>query len=249
MKAKSNKLFRAVIFVSLFMAQSLSAEIAGIGLERFRIPQRFADGFLEKAYPNGHDRLVYATEIGFYVLGWSEDGKIACIEEQALESQSDFYFFIFDAVSDERVVCINFMNYHISENVENPEALVSKYPAVFDELILKHGIKLIPPAFEEFPARHDGKEIEVRINITGTEDEEYADKKMSYDIIAVKDGKKKILNSEIRKECDRVLAAGYVKSPYENRIAAIVIFTRYDFEDYKMFVSLYGCSLDAGFEK
>ena len=72
---------------------------------------------------------------------------------------------------------------------------------------------------------------------------------MSYDIIAVRDGKKKILNSEIRKECDRVLAAGYVKSPYENRIAAIVIFTQYDFEDYKMFVSLYGCSLDAGFEK
>ena len=54
-------------------------------------------------------------------------------------------------------------------------------------------------------------------------------------------------NSEKNRICNKVIPVGYVKSPYENRAAVIVIYSVYVFEDSEMFTLIYGCSLDYGF--
>ena len=72
----------------------------------------------------------------------------------------------------------------------------------------------------------------------------YIDQINTYDIQAIRGTKYKKLNTEKDKNCNTIVPVGYIKSPYENRIAVIVINSRYTFEESEMFASFYGCHLN-----
>lgn len=102
--------------------------------------------------------------------------------------------------------------------------------------------------YADFPLEYENTNLQVHVNIKEIKESNFAHRKISYNIEIIKGNKTKILNSEIYNTCNKVAAIGYVKSPYENKIAVIVIYSRYVFEDSEMFISLYGCSLDTGFD-
>ena len=70
---------------------------------------------------------------------------------------------------------------------------------------------------------------------------------MSYKIYGFKNNKSKLVTSVENKRSEYVKTTGFIKSPYEDRIALVVANAEYVFEGDEVFVNFYGCNLSVGF--
>ena len=257
---KSVKSMKSKSFVTFFCFLIISSNlfgvsIADINLSHYKMPQSITDKFLGKCkidelgLYNDDVCSIYMTEVDFYILGWSKDGKLSYIEEQTLESHHgcDLYFHIMDVVTDESVVLMEFKNY--TKNYLNIKDFIKKNSSVFDAFLEEYKIDLSPPQYEELPIKFRNEEISIKIDITGYDKETFVDLEIikDFNVEAVKGDKTKVISYEKNRICNKVIPVGYVKSPYENRAAVIVIYSIYVFEDSEMFTLIYGCSLDYGF--
>ncbi len=252
MKSKSFVTFFCFLIIS---SNLFAVSIADINLDHYKMPQAITNKFLEKCkidelgLYNDDVCSIYMTEVDFYVLGWSKDGKLAYIEEQNLECHigCDLYFHIMDAVTDESVVQMEFKNY--TKNYLNIKDFIKKNSSVFDTFMEEYKIDLSPQQYEELPIKFRNEEILIKIDITDYDKEAFVDLEIikDFNVEAVKGDKTKIISYEKNRKCNKVIPVGYVKSPYENRAAVIVIYSVYVFEDSEMFTLIYGCSLDYRF--
>ncbi|MBR4824809.1 MAG: hypothetical protein IKZ86_08410, partial [Spirochaetaceae bacterium] len=62
-----------------------------------------------------------------------------------------------------------------------------------------------------------------------------------------KSGGSKIIKSEEKRESYFVYPVGYIKSPYENRVAVVLTNASFVFEGSELFVEFAGCNLSVGF--
>ena len=120
---------------------------------------------------------------------------------------------------------------------------------MFDAFLEEYKIDLSPQQYQELPIKFRNEEISIKIDITGYDKETFIDLEIikDFNVEAVKGDKTKVISYEKNRICNKVIPVGYVKSPYENRAAVIVIYSVYVFEDSEMFTLIYGCSLDYGF--
>lgn len=248
------KKFCLIIFNLLFTFQIFSLSISEFDIVQNKIPQKITDNFLHKCEYNQKDDYysdsarIYVTKLGLYILGWSKDGKIAYFEEQNLYPKGPYlYFYIFNTVTDKKEITLEFTDY-IYESESYINKYVSNKAKLFDDILKKYKINLLKIKYNEFPVKTSDSNVFIDIDYIKQEEIGFVSQINTYNIQAVKDNKIKTLHTENEKNCNRVIPVGYVKSPYENRIAAIVIHSRYTFEESEMFVSLYGCNLNKGFK-
>ncbi len=191
-----------------------------------------------------------------YFIGFSKDGKISYIENQLLEGRGiDMpIFFIQDLVSDDILVKISGENLDEEMVVKKGavEYFIEKNAAKIDAELEKHKIERCPLKYEKFPYKGDGNSddsIDVTVSVRDTG-------KLQYDFLRIIDytctatngrGNKKI----IRKKKDAVLEGaficGFIKNPFENRLAVVIAEQKYGFEGCDILYSFSGCDISKGF--
>lgn len=199
---------------------------------------------------------IYQQNNEIYFLGWSKDGKIAYIENRAIEGRGghDLYFFVLDLVEDNIVFQKKVRMYDDDSEYSQEKALTFKQciTANSDEInaaLIKNEIILTPCQFQQLPAKDKNeKTVDFEIKILKKETGDFNLTYMSYNIIASKENQIKTVNSINDKNCEFVKATGYIKSPYENRIALIVADAEFVSEGDEVFISFYGCNLATGFK-
>lgn len=252
-----------VLFVLTGLCFSAGAEsIKNIKLEDYKL----SDEATEYALRNDekHAYCIYADKVNMYILGWSKDGKFAFVEDRAIDGRggNDLYFNIIDLVTDETVCRKEMIDYYDFDKAgetfipayESFEDCLKSNAEEFDRLLKQNGIILKPAKFEKMPVvwvSKDNKteEVTFKVNKTGEGKPAFIySETLNYEIVAEKkSGGSKIVKSEKNRESYFVYPVGYIKSPYENRVAVVLTNASFVFEGSELFVEFAGCNLSVGF--
>lgn len=202
---------------------------------------------------------------GFYPIGWSKDGKFAYYTEPVDEA-CDCYFaklFILDLKTDKVLWSFDYD----SETIE--EAQKEKRPYSFNTLwkqkrelfngkLKEHGI--VPQgrfALLPFPIRQDGEQLAATVKLrekAGMEDDMriYGDiDRATLMLTSRRSGQKVVLERDYPEGMPLdVKALGYIKSPFEQRVALIFIevYRGYEGPPHVGQVNVAGASLTTGFK-
>lgn len=246
-----------VMIFGLMLAVSIFAQdIKSIKMEDYRLDPKITTVLMDSLKDEG--RSIYQQNNEFYVLGWSKDGKMAYIENRGIEGRGghDLLFVILDLVEDEEVFNKKISWYdddgygEIPGNCMSFTDCINRNSAEFNRELKKNGIILKPSKVLSVPFVDDKNNFfDFDINEIKHDYGEYGLLEMTYEIIARKNKSYKVLNRVEDKICSYVLPTGYLKSPYENRIALIVADVEFVFEGSEVFVNFYGCNLSKGFNK
>ncbi len=188
-----------------------------------------------------------------FVIGFSRSGKIAFIESQFLEGvgMERATFFVQDLVSDDILAVVHSddadeasygeagaVDFFIKKNAEKIDSLL------FEHEIIKGEFKI-----EQFPYFEDGRTLGVTANIfdTGEFMNDFI-RLIDYTITAEDGaGRKKTITSKKGEADENVFVCGFVKNPWENRIAVVIAEARFGFEGYDILYSISGCDAQKGF--
>ena len=191
---------------------------------------------------------VYDNSV-LFPIGFSKDGKFACLSEVSLEGKGavDPSFFIQDLVTDS-IVC----------SIESPQpgsddmdtaAFVQLMHEAIDAALAEFGIQQVPCTFLPFPCTGAGGTLDVRVEVSDTG-------KLLYDMFKIIDytciatdgsGRKKIITTKKDTALDDVYVCGYISNPFEDRIAVVLAEKAFGFEGCDLHYSVLGCSQSAGF--
>lgn len=184
-----------------------------------------------------------------YLIGFSADGKIAFIESRQLEGvgAEQVIFFVQDLVSDDILEKID------GQGEEGAEGafmhFLKKNGSAIDSALEKHGIKKSPCKYEEFPYNEKDREITVSVSVSDTG-------KLQYDFLRIIDysciasneaGKKKVLRAKKDAVLENAFVCGFIKNPFENRLAVVIAEEKYGFEGFDILYSFSGCDIYKGF--
>ena len=248
---------QVLMVLCLLLAASLFAQdIKSIKLEEYKLDSKITSTLVDKS--KDEKLNIYQQNNEIYVLGWSKDGKMAYLENRCIEGRGghDLLFTILDLVEDETVFNKKVSWYDDDDDGESPEKgmsfsdCIKNNSAEFNNELKKNGIILSPSKVMSFPfvdSKKNRYDFDITVIRKGIG--EYNLIHMTYEIIARKNKNYKILNRVENKICSYALPTGYLKSPYENRIALIVASSEFVFEGDEVFVNFYGCNLNAGFNK
>lgn len=244
-----------IILLVLISYNVYSQDLTEINLEKYKLDSRITSVLVEETKNSGNLNIYQENNI-IYVLGWSEDGKLASIENRGVDGRGghDLYFIIQDMIEDENVYYKKIKWYDNDNYGENPELkktfeeCIRNNSKEFNSELKKHKIILNPVKVEYFPVT-DKKGIVIDFKIANSKEYigEFSLPHMDYEIVAIKNNKYKLLSKIENKKCDYVIPTAYIKSPYEDRIALIVANAEYVYEGREVFVNFYGCNLSSGF--
>ena len=243
-----------IIIFHLFFTSGYSLDISKINIDEYKISPQSTSGLVSDK--EGKELNIYKENNDIYILGWSKDGKMAYIENRSIEGGGghDFYFIILDLVEDSVIYKQKKKWYDDDNYGEIPEkALTFKQCIIlFSNEINKqlNNFKIIvqPCKFQTLPVM-DKKDNEVtfKIDILKKDFDKFNLMQMSYKIYGFKNNKSKLVTSVENKRSEYVKTTGFIKSPYEDRIALVVANAEYVFEGDEVFVNFYGCNLSVGF--
>lgn len=249
------KKFIFTILSLLFINNLYSQSINDINIEDYKLNSQITS-FLVEEIKNNEEINIYQENNNIYVLGWSKDGKIAFINNKYVDGRggTDLYFVIQDLIEDKNVYYKKIKWYDNDNYGENPEMAQTFEQCIlsnskeFNNELSKNKIIIKPVKVELLPAFDKNNNIiQFQISNINKYLGEYNLIHMDYEIHAVKNGKYKILGKISNKVCDYVIPTGYIKSPYEDRIALIVANAEHVFEGDEVYINFYGCSLNAGY--
>lgn len=253
---KFEKLFVISVFLFFISNWGFCGSVKKIDLNDYRLDSKVTEIAVSKCTTVKNDRIEYlsdgmyglsSTEVEFYILGWSKDGKLAFFENRKIDGRGgcNLIFTILDTVED--YVCFN----SVAENYEGElsEYIKANYE-FYDEALKENKIILKACKFKELPVVYDKSgRVRFKVDVIKRKIGKYGMLEMSYDIQAINaSGKSKVLNGERDALVNLVVPVGYLKSPYENRVALIVCSSSYVFEGSEFFLSFYGCNLKVGFK-
>lgn len=250
------KIFLAILLSFFFITNVFSQSVKNINLKEYELSDKNEEVFLAECETHGENyfdgvNIVYGKSVEVYILGWSKDGKLAVLENREVDGRGgyDLYFTIFDTVEDEKVYFHNFEFYDENENCTVAQCVQNNYKQI-DDVLKKYGIIFQKTASQSLPAKINGDEFTFNVKVIKNEPSEYGiGFTLSYDIEAIKNNKSKKTITEVRdKFCNKVVVTGYLKNPYENRIAVIVLSSKYVFEGSELELAFYGCNLAKGFK-
>lgn len=243
-----------IIIFSLLFTRLYSLDISKINIDEYKISPQSTSGLVSDK--EGKELNIYKENNDIYILGWSKDGKMAYIENRSIEGRGghDFYFIILDLVEDSVIYKQKKKWYDDDNYGETPEkALTFKQCIIlFSNEINKqlNNFKIIvqPCKFQTLPVMDKkGNEVTFKIDIFKKDIDKFNLMQMSYKIYVFKNNKSKLVASVENKRSEYVKTTGFIKSPYEDRIALVVANAEYVFEGDEVFVNFYGCNLSVGF--
>lgn len=244
-----------IVLLTLITLNLYSQDLSKIDFEEYRLNSKITSGLVEKAKDDDAFQS-YQENNCVYVLGWSEDGKLAFMENRTIDGRGghDLHFTIQDMVEDKNayhkiIKWYDDDNYgKKTESVQTLEDCIKNNVKKFNKELKKNKIILNPVKAEAFPmADKEGNFINCEIVNDKKYAGEYGLPHMDYEIIATKNNKYKVISKIENKMCDYVMPTAYIKSPYEERAALIVANAEYVYEGSEVFVKFYGCNLNMGF--
>lgn len=237
----------SLLFVLLWGAALFSQSVKDLKLDDFRLTAKATAPLATKL--RATSCALNNTEVELYVLGWSKNARLAFFENRFIDGRGgfDLIFTILDLIEDKMICYKNFSAY--DEKGLSLKECLAKNACFIDRELKKYGIVIAAPVFCELPAYSTTDNEPVNFSVTVKDDTigEYGLRQMSYDIVAVKNKKQKTVAQVSDEICDAAMPTGYLKSPYENRIALLLAYSQYVFEGSEIFLRFYGCHLDGGF--
>lgn len=243
-----------IIYFFLCVAKIYCVDVKEINIDEYKISSQCTSLLLE----HNESLNIYQENNDIYILGWSKDGKMAYIENRAIEGRGghDFYFTIIDLVEDTVTHQLKKRWYDNDDYGESPEMALTfhqcliAYSNDMNIQLNSNNIIIFPCKFQNFPAKDaKGNEVTCNIKLLRKELGEFNLNYMTYEIYAEKENCFKLINTINNKACDFVELTGFLKSPYEERVALIVADAEYIFEGHEVFINFYGCNLSSGFNK
>jgi hypothetical protein len=226
--------------------------------------RRIFKKFYVRAYPGGPIQALLTEK--FYPIGWSRNGKFAYYSEPADEECGCYFAEL--AIVDMRTdkVLWQFKN-NWEERVaadgspieDNIRKLWKRNEKMFADKLREHDItqvarfSLLPPTF-----RSAGKNYTAKVAVVRGNDEDYTGRvrKLDLKLISPLLGSKSLFTAEYKADemygspLD-VAVAGAVKSPYENRVAVIMLSVNRGWEGppHTTSIQVAGADLAKGFKK
>lgn len=245
------KLF--ILLLSLLItSQAFSQDIRKINLKDYLLSSKSTSIF----YEDKEAEFIAPCYPEIYILGWSKDGKFAFMENRGIEGRGgcDLIFTILDLVKDSVEYTKVIRWYDDDGYGDNPkkaltlEQCIAVNADTFNKELEKAKIILKPAQMQLLPATDNkGNKIDFKIDVIKKEIGEYNLDYMTYEIKALKGNVSKTVNLVKQMECTHAKVTGYIKSPYEDRVAVIVATSQFVWEGYEVFLDFYGCNLKVGF--
>jgi hypothetical protein len=244
----------------LFLVTILLFATTGLFSADLALPKGFDpfDTVLPAGTEHGYSEpygQIYGFPI-FRVWGWSADGKLAWSVERAIEGRGgwEVTYNVQDLVSDEVLWTWTDDSEAWGDggmDLAAGEVMPTSYGrnrAMITAKLAAYGIKQVEVAYGGFPATIGGHGFACRAETNPGAEAGGADAVMDYRILIRRDNKgEKALTSVRKARALAVYACGFLKSPFENRIAVIIAEERFVFEGSELFYSVAGCSLSVGF--
>jgi len=225
------------------------------------IRRRFSEYYIKHDY--GWETLI--TE-GFYPIGWSKDGKFAYYSEPGDEACGCYFakLVILDLVSDKTLWSFDY-------DSSDAEGKGRKHPPTTINALWREKRKLFNGKLSEygivaqrsfnlrlFPINQAGDQLTTELKIKENKDEETRPygivNQATLQLISKRNGKKIILDKTYGKETDpeplEMKVLGYLKSPFEPRIAVMLIEIQRGYEGppHTTQIKIVGSGLSSGFK-
>jgi hypothetical protein len=225
------------------------------------IRRRFSEYYIKRDY--GWETLI--TE-GFYPIGWSKDGKFAYYSEPGDEACGCYFakLVILDLVSDKVLWSFDYNGLDKGDEGRKGEPksindLWRTNRKLFSEKLREHNIVPQRPFnLLLFPINQVGDQLTTELKIKENKDEETRPygivNQATLQLISKQNGKKTILDKTYGKETDpqplEMKVLGYLKSPFEPRIAVMLIEIQRGYEGppHTTHIKIVGSSLSSGFK-
>ncbi len=254
----------AVIAIGLGTGSAQSNSAANAIANPFELRLEWAAKRQFKGYYAQHPGENFDTE-KFYPIGWSKDGKFAYYLEPVDEACGCYFakLFILDLKSDKVLWSFDYDSQDIDEakKANKPYSFKTLWNAqrkLFSDKLLENGIEyqnrftLLP-----FPINYQGSRLTANLEVkkkAGIDADARIYGDISQSILQLnssRNGKKTILDHRYPKAMPLYVGVvGYVKSPFEPRIAVVLIEVHRGYEGPPNVgqVRITGASLDSGFK-
>ena len=217
---------------------------------------------LRRVFPDYYGKSFPQEELiteNFFPVGWSKDGKFAYYTEPGDEACGCYFgqLIILDAVNDKELWSFKYdgLDHQDKPKYRAITDLWRKNRKLFSDKLNQYGI--IPQGrfnLLMFPINHAGDQLRADLKIEENKDEEtriYSKVKRATLRISSRRGGTKIVHEETYPEYGPidVKVLGYVKSPYEERAAIILLEVQRGYEGppHTTHVKVVGSSLTTGF--
>jgi hypothetical protein len=252
-----------IVVVLMIVSLPVTAQVSTQGrlfgqpaeLRAVRSLRRIFPDFYGSSFPQ--EALI--TE-NFFPIGWSKDGKFAYYAEPGDEACGCYFgeLFILDTVNDKELWSFK---YNGLDDQDKPKYraitdLWRKNRKLFSNKLNQYGI--IPQgrfSLLRFPINSASDQLRADLKIEENKDEEtriYSIVKKATLHISSRRGGKKIVHEETYPEYGPldIKVLGYLKSPYEQRVAIIVLEVQRGYEGppHTTHVNVFGSSLTTGFK-
>jgi hypothetical protein len=225
------------------------------------IRRRFSEYYIKHDY--GWETLI--TE-GFYPIGWSKDGKFAYYSEPGDEACGCYFakLVILDLVSDKVLWSFDYNGLDKGDEGRKgaPRSINDLWRTnrkLFSDKLREHNIVPQRPfSLLLFPINQAGDQLTTELKIKENRDEETRPysivSQATLQLISKRNGKKTILDKTYGKETDpqplNLKVLGYTKSPFEPRIAVVMIEVQRGYEGppHTTHIKIVGSSLSSGFK-
>jgi hypothetical protein len=225
------------------------------------IRRRFSEFYVRRSF--GLETLI--TE-GFYPIGWSKDGKFAYYSEPADEACGCYFakLVILDLRNDKVLWSFDYngMDEQNEDEKNVPKSindLWRRNRKLFSDKLREHNIVAQRPFnLLLFPINQAGDQLRADLAIKENKDEETRlygiVSQATLQLISKRNGKKTILDKKYDSEDDpqplEMKVMGYTKSPFEPRIAVLLIEVHRGYEGppHTTHIKIVGSSLSSGFK-
>ena len=193
----------------------------------------------------------------FYPLGWSADGAFGYMTLRGDPGRGGFSarLHLVNLITDQSIAERREIDWDHEELLdlifpEDAALVVEYFLRLWAPLIAEAGIDIDPDlasTFERLPIVRDGVSYFSQFDVVYGGEDEFLDNIEAYDFWLRADNTtvKRVYSASPRAVA--VGASGYFMSPYEPRVAIVLIETRYTFEGNEPFVVLTGSNMAAGF--
>lgn len=199
----------------------------------------------------------------FFPIGWSKDGKFAFYTEPVDEACHCYFaeLYILDLKNDKILWSINYNSDFLDEakKEKRPYSLETLWQSkreLFSENLNKHQIE--PQgrlAVLSFPLTYNGDRLSTNMSIVENPDEESRPygvvRKATLQLRSKRSGKKTLSEKSYAEAMPLdVRVLGYIKSPFEERIAVVLleVFRGYEGPPHTGHIKIVGASLNTGFK-
>ncbi len=189
----------------------------------------------------------------FYILGFSDDGKVAYSYWFPNEGRggTDYFFYIQSLVTDKFLFSENHSDeYGVPGDSDEMTNYLKFKSKKIDQALKDNKIQKVDWKFHKFPISFNGSSYNIKVDSKTRDADNYFGQVMDFSIIADKDGKsKKTLTSNKERMIYDVFPCGYALNPLEEG-RAMIIYAEIGpaFENVQVEYSITGCDLGYGFK-